>query len=283
MKALLVSLICVVGLLVAGCGAGAKSRPPSAQPTPNLTAVDETATAVAPPKATPTPSDAAAASGSSILPLLLGDAFGSGADTASLGAGDPALEQYLLRPSDLPDGYTSLDQNNQRVHDGISNSGTIDVATSTLAKGQQGDPNATLVLSMAMKFSDLRDLDHAFGDLNADSLQDQLGQSGAIPGGLFKDVKILPTDGLGGHAAGFSITMDLGALFGAISGGLAGDDGTPLAFPSDVPSQVRIQMYIFGQGQYAGAVMTASYGSEDQRLDLVSLAKTAETRLPSSP
>ncbi len=277
-----ITFVCVVALGATGCGSVAAHQPTSRRPTPNLTAIDETATALAPSPVTPT----ASASGSttqtrsSVLPLLLGHAFG-GANTSAIGAGDPTLQQHLLVATDLPSGYTSLSVSSERVHDGISNTGTIDVAIASLTNGRPGDASATLVLSMAMKFSDLRDLDRAFQGLSGDALNAQLAGSG-VPDGLFTDVKALPTDGLGGRAAGFSLTMDLGALFKRLASFGSGA-GTPIALPSNVPSQVRLRMYIFGQGQYAGAVMAADYGAPDSHLDLLALARTGEGRLPAAP
>jgi hypothetical protein len=278
-----VVFVCAAALAVAACGSGAGHQPVPSRPTPNLTSVDETATVLAPSAATPTPEASASTSdtGSSVLPLLLGDAF-NGADTSAIGAGDATLQQYLLTASDLPSGYALVDASTERVHDGISSSGTIDVALASLTKGRPGDASATLVLSMAMKFSDLRDLDTAFAGLSGDALTSQLSGSG-LPTGLFTDVKALPTDGLGGRATGFSLTMDLGSLLKTITGALGGTDATPPALPSGVPSQVRLRIYIFGQAQYAGAVMVADYGTPDARLDLLALSKIAESRLPTAP
>jgi hypothetical protein len=225
------------------------------------------------------PSSSDETTGSGVLPLLFGDAFGNDGSAGVLGEGDPALKQYLLQISDLPDGFSVMETSTQQVRDGISNSGTADIATMITTHGQPGaDSDAEMLMSMAMHFSDLQDLDKAFSQIDSDAVTAQLGGSG-LPAGLFKDVKTLPTDGLGDHATGFSMTMDLGQLLGGLASALGGDSGTPIALPSGVPSEMHMQMYIFARGSYAGAVMEISYGVAGSSLDLLPLAKLADGRL----
>jgi hypothetical protein len=272
--------------LVAGAACGGGGRRADV-PQPALTAASGTATALAAtepsatPEVLPTEAPSASETGSGVLPLLFGGALGDTNSARSIGSGDPSLQKYVLQASDLPRGYTVMSSGTQEVHDGISGSGTVDMAMMLAVHGQPESGDPRMLLSMAMRFSDLQALDKTFSQLDSKSLADQIGSAG-LPQGLVKDVHTLPTDGLGAQATGFAMTMDIGKLIGSIASALG--DGTPAALPTGVPTSIQMQMYLFARGSYAGAVMAMTYGdASGSGPDLLSLAKVAERKLAGAP
>src|SRR5581483_8674260 len=121
------------------------------------------------------------------LPLVFGNAFGAASGGAAgggatLGPGDPSLEQYLLTQDDLPAGFIEQTSISQRVSDKISDNGAVDMSMSIAARGEPGvSTDAAMVMSMVMRFEDLQDLDRAVGQakgVSEQDLQDELEQLG---------------------------------------------------------------------------------------------------------
>ena len=245
--------------LAAACGSGKSASDLSSHD------ITSTATSTAPARnSTPTSVDS-----SGIVPLFfqnaLSEASSSGSSIEGLGQGDSALEKYLLTQADLPVGYTLDKTITARVPDGISKIGGGDMAASTATMGDAASPNGDMLVSMVMRFDDLQNLDSAFGSITPAQIQSQLDQLKDVPSGLFANLHTLDTTGLGdpGHSAGVAVTMDLNGLFQAIASSLDKSFGNPTE-PAAVPTvsgTIQMDMYFFGRGSYAGALMHISFGT----------------------
>lgn len=278
MKRLILACPVILAVVFAlACGSGDKA-PAAPKRTPAASAARATPTSAATRASGSQSGDAANA-----VSLLLGRALTGDGDvtgSGSLGAGDPALEAYVLKQSDLPSGYRIERTESTRVSDGISGSGTADLAASIASSGQFDSGQGSMLMSMAMRFSDLQDLDKAFSQVNAEALASQLQSAGGTEyAGLFKDVHTLPTGDLGDHATGVAMTMDLASLFGSIAQALGGPSGTPVALPTGIPSGFTIRMYIFARGSLAGAVMHIYAGPAPAGVDELALARIVDGRL----
>ena len=286
MKRMLFGAMVAVALLAAACGGGDKKQSQSVAPTQSVAteAAAPTSVASSTPAArvtkTPASNDKKAASG--VFSSLFGSALSGGGGTSGLGEGDPALKNYLPGASDLPAGYTSSGEFTFRTPDGISSSGGIDIAASMAFSGDitSRDPSKLgILMTMAMKPDDLQALGDAFSqfkNLSQQDLADALGQ-GAGQGLNIKDMRVLDADGLGDGAAGFQITMDLGALSGAF-GGATGGAGAA------VPSSMTMRMYMFARGNYAGAVIRMSFADGlSNDVDELALAHIIDNKLKSAP
>ena len=280
MKRLILACPVVLAVVFAlACGSGDKA-PAVATRTPATGAARATPSPV---PAAAQPSGAQSGGAANAVSLLLGRALTGDGDvtgSGSLGAGDPALEAYVLKQSDLPSGYRIERTESTRVSDGISGSGTADVAASIATSGQFDSGQGSMLMSMAMRFSDLQDLDKAFSHVNAEALASQLQSAGGTEyADLFKDVHTLPTGDLGDHATGVAMTMDLASLFGSIAQALGGPAGTPVALPTGIPSGFTIRMYIFARGSLAGAVMHIYAGAAPRGVDELALSRIVDGRL----
>jgi hypothetical protein len=271
-------------LAVAACGGDKEpNREPPAGRSPAATAAVPASTA-APESTEASSRDGVGASGSAegVLSFLFDNAL-SGAGSggfpgAAAGEGDDSLKAYLLSSADLPDGYTSFGEFAFRVEDGISEYGAVDMAASM---AMTGDPEAFasgedfgVLMSLAMRFEDLQDLESAFGELGGlteDDLRDALAQGGEGFGGMFSDIRLLDVSGLGESAMGMGITLDLAALGEAFGGEM----------PGDAPSAMTMRMYFFGQGQYAGGLLRIGAGADlPEDVDELALARVIQSRLP---
>jgi hypothetical protein len=272
----LLALACIA---VSACGSGDKTAPtvaPSTTATPAASAIDLSGGS----RVTLEAGDGAAGDDGDILSLLLSNGLGSGDVPSPAGAkpGDPALERYLLQSGDLPAGYRIVRTTNLSAGDGISDTGTVDMATSIAERGTTGSPDADMLVSMVMRFSDLQDLEKSFSQVDADAIKAQLATAGGQEfEGLFKDVRTLDTGDLGDHASGVTMTMDLSSLFGSFAEAFSGISGTPVALPTGIPSGFTIRMYLFARGSYGGAVMHVY--AADQHIDELSLARIIDRRL----
>lgn len=210
------------------------------------------------------------------------------AGDAQIGEGDPALLDYVLKAGEFPSGFTPFGEFTFRVPDGISEGGGVDMAASMAYSGDiESDVPAEgggFIMSMVLRPDDLTALGDMFestGELSEQELRDALMQgTGEIPGFGFKDVQVLDTDGLGEGAFGFALTMDLSGIAEAF-GGFA--DATQTAEIDQIP-EITMRMYMFGRGDYAGAIMQMAFGQGGAAdADALALAKLIDAKLQAAP
>ena len=287
MKRVLSTITVLLALGAAACGGAASDETatrgddaPRATRTPKPEAPKATATSVLHPIRTPSPDEVPSASSGSGggLASLLNTALGaSSGGAAGLGGGDSELEQYLLDDSDLPSGYATFGEFSFRAPDGISTSGGADISASLAMKGDPADTtDIAMLMSMVMRFDDLQDLESMFGEageLDPQAIEEAIDDAGA--GGMIRDIEMLDASGLGDHAFGMTMTMDLGGIvegFGGDGGDLGGLDA------------MTIHMYFFGRGKYAGALMRLGTGETlGGDVDEMALARILDAKLKSAP
>jgi len=278
MKRALVLAAAILAVAAACGGRGGEPRPQApratASPAPTRTAAPS-----------PTASAAEGDGAGDVLPLVFGNAFGAASGGAAgggatLGPGDPSLEQYLLTQDDLPAGFIEQTSISQRVSDKISDNGAVDMSMSIAARGEPGvSTDAAMVMSMVMRFEDLQDLDRAFGQakgVSEQDLQDELEQLGELPLGIkLTDVHLLDSTGLD-NGFGMTMTMDFGELFGALAG--EQDLG------ADIPTTFVMRMYVFGEGRYGGGIISMTFGDgAPAGVDELALAKVLSARVAAAP
>lgn len=280
--------LALVLIPAAACGSGDKETAPAAdsgEPAASTTS-------------TPEPADEGGGTGDSggvdavseVFSTLFGGAL-SGPDLfagdADLTQGDASLLAYVLSVDDLPAGFTPFGEFTYRLPDGISETGGMDMAASMAYSGDiESDmpSNGAMLMSMVLRPDDLTALGDMFestGELSERDLQDALLQgTGGFPGFGFKDVEVLDVSGLGEGAFGMGLTMDLSGLadmFGELG------DPSDAAELEEFPV-ISMRMYMFGRGDYAGAVMHMGFGAAGlSGVDSFALAKLLDAKLQSAP
>jgi hypothetical protein len=236
------------------------------------------------------PTETGATSGAldGLFASVFGGALGGGTDdggVAGLGGGDAALKELLPSESDLPDGFEAFGEFTFAAPDGVSETGAMDVAALMAMKGDPAsdDPAGFEVLmAMVLRPEDLQDLGEAFDavrslDREEMERQFQAGAGGGLGAFEFKRFDVLELDGIGEGGVGFELALDMGGLFSALSGGLAPAD-------TDAPATMAMRVYMFGRGDYAGAVLrlgfTDALGSGDGDL---ALARIIDQNLSAAP
>jgi hypothetical protein len=278
----LIALAAASIALSAACGGAAK-----AAPTATTQSVIPAATAAPSPSATPPVSAAAAqkAVGSIFSTLFssgaISAASGSSSTSQPASAGDSSLKQYLLKANQFPAGYDNVEETSTRVSDGVSASGTIDVAASVATRGDAmaDDPTGVSILgSMVMKPQDLQALGSALSSANEltdQDLEDAISGSAGTFGGLkIGDVHLLDASGLGDGGFGMSLSMDLS--------GLADIIGTPTTGSAALP-KLQMRIYLFAHGNYLGGIVHVAFGALDPEGVDLALAHLVDANLQSAP
>jgi hypothetical protein len=219
--------------------------------------------------------------GGDAIGSLFGSVFqnglsGSGSASGSAGTGDESLKALLPEESDFPEGYFNLGAFSFSAPAGSSEFGAMDMAMTMAMKGDPStfagaDPSSIdfsqieMLMAMVLKPEDFQALGEAFDDiknLDEDEIQDEIDSSlGGMEGFEVKRFDVLDVEGLGEGAFGIEMSMDMSGL-GTLFGGLGGGDAPAL-------TAMTMRMYIFGRGDYAGAVMRIAFadtldgGSED--------------------
>lgn len=222
----------------------------------------------------------------SVLGGGLGGATGGGGDPDFAFGADPELGKFLLTDADVPAGYSSFGEFSFKVPDGISETGG---GQASMAMFMSGDPSAIasgdvsgmeMLMSMAMKFDDLSDLESSLGECaetSDEDLRDAFNAGGGeLPLGVeLSDIQLLDTGSLGDDACAISIKMDMSNFFDSMGGFGAGAEGAPEI------GIIEMRMYMFAQDDKMGALMRMGFGDGalDAGLDELGLAETMKSRL----
>jgi hypothetical protein len=279
----LAALLLVPTLAIAiACGSGDKQPESAAAPTTvsTPTAVSPRPTSAAatePERPTTDAQKPAGDSAANIFSTVLGGALnGGGGSGAAQAASDPTLSRFLPDDSDLPPGFTVFNQLSYRVPDGITTNGGMDTAASIAVRGEPGSSDlstVSLLMSMVMKPDDLTALGKTLdqlGSLDDATLKKSIQDSGgSFQGVKITDVHILDASGLGEGAAGISMTMDMSGYVGSL-----GSASGPQV------SVMTMHMYIFGRGDYMGAVIRMGFTDTlPAGVDEIGLAKVIDRKL----
>lgn len=239
-------LLLPLALLAGACSSGGADDDGSGGDarTPTATAVSaDGSTPTGASDAQPTAAAGDTDSGSGVLfgalnPLDLLSAVSSG--QPSLGDADPSLQVALLTGDDLPGGFLSLGDFAYNVP---SKYGELQMAASMFTSGNvASDEIGATVMSAVVAIppdamDDLGDPSHwlTAGEADLADVQTALGESGL---GL-SDLRLLDASGLGDGGVGMHMTLDFGALFGALG---APDEANPIA------AGLSMDMYMFLRG-----------------------------------
>jgi len=242
--------------------------------------------------------DGETSSGSGAVSDLFGSVFSNGFSgggaAAGLGGGDESLLALLPESSDFPSGYTSLGEMTFSAPAGSSELGAVDMAMTMAMKGDFGglsgasDPSdidfssIEMMVAMVMRPEDLRELGDAFGEienLDEDDIQDEINRSlGGVDGFEVERFEVLDADGLGDGGFGMEMTIDMSG-FAGLFGALGGEDAPTFA-------AMTMRMYIFGRGDYIGAVMrigfSDSLGGDSEDLDIAEIIDQKLTDAPAT-
>jgi len=175
---------------------------------------------------------------SAINPLELLSAASSG--QPSLGEADPSLQAALLTQDDLPGDFSSLGDFTYNVP---SELGELRMAAAMFASGDvASDEFGAMVMSAAVALppealDELGD-PSAWAEASEADLEDVRAALGETGVGL-SELSLLDASALGDGGVGMHMTMDLGALFGALG---APDDANPFA------DGISTDMYMFLRG-----------------------------------
>lgn len=291
MKRAILVLTLTAAVVAAACGGGDKKPITAPTSTPD-TDPKPTATAQA---AGSTPRASSSEGGGALSDLMglmfnsgLGEAAGGGS-AASLGAPDPELGQYLLKRGDLPDGYASMGEFAFTAPDDGTELAGAKMAASMFSSGDlESDmpTDASVVMSMIIQPDDASALEDAFaemeGSLSQEELMNALGDDGeSFPGLEFIDVGELDTDGLGEHAAGLGLTLDMSGFFEAMAEAFGGEMSDEDRAAMDAFSSITMRMYLFERGGLGAAVMRIAFGDADESSPAgdLNLARTLYGRL----
>lgn len=227
---------------------------------------------------------------------LFGSVFSNGLSgggaAVGLGGGDESLLALLPETSDFPTGYTSLGEITSSAPAGSSELGAVDIAMTTAVKGDFADlagatdpsevdfSSIEMMVAMVMRPEDLQALGEAFGEienLDEDDIQDEINRSlSGTEGFEVERFEVLDASGLGDGGFGMEMTIDMSG-FAGVFGALGGEDAPAFA-------AMTIRMYIFGRGDYVGAVMhigfSDSLGGDGDDLDL---AEIIDEKLSGAP
>jgi hypothetical protein len=289
-RSLLVLFALAGGVLLAACGGDKQTAEPTERPRATATAVE------------PEPTERAAREvgdgvgrgtvGSVFSTLFKAGTGGPGTSTLGLGQGDESLKAYLPDASDFPDGYTPLGSSTFSAPADASDLGAIDMAVTLAVKGDpgtftSGDPSDVdlssieMVIAAVIKPEDLQALGDAMGSLeglSAEDIQDQMDAAfGELEGFKLQRLEMLDASGLGDGGFGMELTIDVSGLTS-----LAGAFGAG----EDVPqfSSMTMRIYVFGRGDYAGAVMRFAFSDSlpGDSLD-IDLARIVDEKLSTAP
>ncbi len=217
-----------------------------------------------------TPTSAASLFGS-LSPLDLLDA--ASGDIGSSAVADPALAQVLLDVSDLPSGFTKLEETTQTVSNEL---GDLSVTLNAFTSGdmESGDFGA-IVGSATMRLPQAA-LDEFERSGGFDALRNisEADLQGIEPdaqqlGIAYRDVHGLDGSGLGDVGGGFHMVIDMGALFGAF--------GTPDQ-PNPLDGGIAYDMYLFLRGDRLFVVMVIWPADHPSGVDSRSLAETLDAK-----
>ena len=206
-------------------------------------------------------------------PLDLLSAASSG--QPSLGDFDPSLQVALLTGDDLPGDFLSLGDFAYNVP---SEYGELQMAASMFTSGDVASEElgATVMSAVvAIPPGALDDLGDPSHWLNADEadladVQAALGESGL---GL-TDLRLLDASGLGDGGVGMHMTLDFGALFGALG---APDEANPIA------AGLSMDMYMFLRGDRMLMTIVMWPAGSPSGVDGHALAEIMDGRAVSAP
>jgi hypothetical protein len=280
MKRITIASLAILALVIAGCGGGDK---PSGKPASTPAGIDVTAA----PAAKTGDFDGTTSGSSSgalgdIFNTVFSSALGGGPSDDSAGEPDPGLADYLPPDSALPSGFEPVGQYTFRTPDGISGSGSMDIAAEMAVSGdiKSNDPtNLTMLMAMVIKPEDVQEFGEAFGqfkDADKDELEDALREGASGFSALeIADVKVLDADGLGQGGMGFQMTIDMSGL--ADMFGASIEDGPQIG-------KITLRMYMFAEGDYVGAVMRLAFSDQlSDDVDDVALARIIDNNLKKAP
>jgi hypothetical protein len=280
-------------LLLIACGGGDKKADPTPRPTERPAATEQAPEDTPEARATEAkPTESAGSGGSTdalgaVFSSVLGNGLsGGGAGGAGLGTGDESLKALLPSDSDFPDGYTPFGSFTFSTPATGSEFGAVDMAMTMAVKGDPSafsDPSNTdlssieMLMAMVMRPEDLQALGDAFAeiqDIDPADIEDEINSAlGEMQGFEVQRFEVLDGSDLGDGGFGMEMTIDLtglAGLFGSLGGG---EDAPELG-------AMTMRMYIFGQGDYIGAVLRMGFtdslggGSED-----IELAEAIEGKL----
>jgi hypothetical protein len=277
-------IIPAIVLLAAACTSGEdeKETPAVDTPEPVATATEE---AVAPEEPD---EEHLALSGDSFNPLelLSGSVLGMGSGTTSSALGwtaggdvDPALKESLLRPEDLPPGYSSLgvmefsfSPDEAFLDTPGAQEGPLEMAAAMFFEGDMmSDDVGTMVMSAAMVLPEdvmaeaLSGFDEA-ALLDEEALE-ELEQAEAMYGIRYEDLRVLDASGLGGAGVGMHMVMSFeGGMF------------AQMPEPDPFAAGMAFDMYMFLRGGKALMLGTIWPADQASSLDSRSLAEIMDAR-----
>ena len=229
---------------------------------------------------------------SDLFGSVFSNGFSGGGAAAGLGGGDESLLELLPETSDFPSGYTSLGEMTFSAPAGSSELGAVDMAMAMAMKGDFADlagatdpsevdfSSIEMMVAMVMRPEDLQALGDAFGEienLDEDEIQDEINRSlGGMEGFEVERFEVLDASGLGDGGFGMEMTIDMSG-FAGLFGALGGEDAPTF-------EAMTMRMYIFGRGDYVGAVMrigfSDSLGGDGDDLDLAEIIDANLTDAP---
>ncbi len=290
MKRGILVLALTMAFVAAACGGGDKKPRTAPTSTPDTDA-KPTATKSA---AGSTPSANSSLADDNAISDLMGLMFNSSMGEASggsappLGAPDPELGKYLLKRDDLPDGFTAMGEFSVTVPDDDTELAGARMAAAVFT---DGDPEAevptqqSMLMSMVVKPEDPSMLADAFSEMEGGFTQEELmkslgGGGEGFPGLGLSDVRELDTDGLGEHAAGLGLTLDMSGFFEALTEAFGAEMSDEDRTAMDAFSNITMRMYLFERNGMGAAVMRIAFGDDDSSAsDDLELAQTVHGRL----
>lgn len=298
MKLVLITLAAVFALAIAGCGGGDKKTESEPTERPAATSVatdgdsdadDNDSDSDDADNEDSDDSDSESSSSGAVSDLfssVFSSGFSGGGSSAGLGGGDQSMLAFLPSEDDFPSDYTSLGEFTFSAPAGSSELGAVDMAMTMAMKGDMAslgaveDPSEIdfssieMMMAMVMRPEDLQELGDAFEEiknLDEEDIQDEIsrGFGEDMEGFTVQNFEVLEASDLGDGGFGIEMTIDMsafGELFGAFAGG---SENAPQL------DAMTMRMYIFGQGDYVGAVMrfafSDSLGEGSVDLDLAEI------------
>jgi hypothetical protein len=305
LKLFLITIAALFGLALAGCGGGDKKTEsePTSRPAATVESVDDGDDADEGDADSDDgdsedgDNDSASSSTGAVGDLfnsVFSNGFSGGGSAAGMGGGDESMLGLLPDSSDFPSDYTPLGEFTFSAPAGSSELGAADMAMTMAMKGDMAalgaatDPSEMdfssieMMMAMVMRPEDLQELGDAFAEienLDEEDIQREIDRGfGEMEGFTVENFEVLDGSGLGDGGFGMEMTIDMsafGELFGAFAGG---SENAPEL------DAMTMRMYIFGQGDYVGAVMRFAFsdtlGEGTAELDL---AEIIEQKLADAP
>lgn len=202
-----------------------------------------------------------------LLDAASGD-VGTGAEA------DPALAQVLLDVSDLPDGFTKLEESTHTVPNKL---GDLSVTLNAFTSGDLESGGFGAVVgsaTMRMPQAALDEFERAGGfdalrNLSEADLRDVEPEAQQLGIG-YRDVHGLDGSGLGDAGGGFHMVIDMGALIDMF--------GPETPEPNPFDGGIAYDMYLFLRGDQLFVVMVIWPADHPSGVDSRSLAETLDAK-----